>query len=89
MVELWLSLRGHLPQMHLSECTRAAVFVPKVPDTETQTGFHTDQPRNQEGKAVQRLPGALSSFAVTISFLFFSFLFFLKRCIYVLYVSTL
>lgn len=57
MVELWVRLHELLPQVHLSVCTRAAVFVPKVPDTETLL-TQTDQSRNQKGKAAWGLPGA-------------------------------
>lgn len=38
MVEAWtftLSLLGRLPQVHLSECSRGAAFVPEVPAAET------------------------------------------------------
>lgn len=59
MAELWtftLSLHGHLPQVHLPECSRGASLVPEVPATETLL-THVEQPRPQKGEAVWWAPG--------------------------------
>lgn len=82
MVEAWtftLSLCGHLPQEHLSECSRGAAFVPDVPVAETIL-TPTKQSSHQKGEAVWGVVSSWGCGELLGECLSLSMLFLLPRC---------